>query len=207
MTDDREAIESLIRAAFEAKDYERAATLAIEHYGPELLGFLVSHLRDSDDAGEVFGQFSELFWKTLPSFEWRCSVRTWAYKLARRSASQFRRREQKHERGQPLSQLSRLTNLSLAVDRVRTGTVAYKRTAVKDRFQQLREQLDPDDQTLLVLRVDRDLSWLEIAEVMLGDDATPTEDALKTEAARLRKRFQIAKDKLRSMAEEAGLLE
>jgi hypothetical protein len=42
---------------------------------------------------------------------------------------------------------------------------------------------------------------------MLGDEASPNEEQLKTEAARLRKRFQHAKDRLRKMAEEAGLLE
>jgi RNA polymerase sigma-70 factor (ECF subfamily) len=78
---------------------------------------------------------------------------------------------------------------------------------VKDRFQQLREQLPEDDQTLLVLRVDRGLSWLELAEVMLGDDAPASDEQLKTEAARLRQRFQAAKHRLRKLVEEAGLLE
>lgn len=202
--DERDATEELIRAAFDAQDFERAATLAVERYGAELLGFLVGHMRDADAAGDVFQQWSELFWRTLPSFEWRCSVRTWAYKLARRTAGHYRKREHKHGGGQGLTNLSRL---SIAVERVRTATVAYKRTDVKDRFQQLREQLDEEDQTLLMLRVDRGLSWLELAEVMLGEEATPSEEQLKTEAARLRKRFQHAKDTLRKMAEEAGLLE
>src|SRR5262245_48562667 len=163
MTEENDSIEQAIRAAFDAGDHERAATLTIENYGQELLGFLISHMRNADDASEAFAQFSEVFWKTLPEFEWRCSARTWAYKLARRAASQFRRREHKHAVLQPLSQLSQ------AVDRVRTATVAYQRTAVKDRFQQLRDQLAPEDQMLLVLRVDRGLSWLELAEIMLGE--------------------------------------
>ena len=204
MSEDREAIEKLIRAAFDAQDYEHAATLTIEHYGAELLGFLVSHMRNTEDASEVFGEFSEQFWKTLPSFEWRCSARTWAYTLARRAASHYRKRERRHGIDQPLTQLSRL---SIAVERVRTATVAFKRTEVKDRFQELREQLEPEDQTLLILRVDRGLSWLELAEIMLGSEAAPSEEQLKTEAARLRKRFQHAKERLRGLVEEAGLLE
>ncbi|MGD8863761.1 MAG: sigma-70 family RNA polymerase sigma factor [Myxococcales bacterium] len=202
MHDEREAIEAQIRTAFDARDFERAATLAIEHYGPELLGFLVSHMGDADAAGDVFAQFSEDFWKTLPRFEWRCSVRTWAYKLARRAASQHRRREHKHDRNAPLTGASRL---SQAVERVRTATVAYRRTDVKDRFQALRARLPEEDQTVLILRVDRRLSWLELAEVFLGDE-TIEPDALKKEAARLRKRFQLAKDRLKKMAEEEGLL-
>lgn len=207
MSDEREALEQRIRQAFEAGDHERAATLTIEAYGGEILGFLAAHLGDADEAGEVFAQFSEDFWKTLPSFQWRCSARTWAYKLARRAASHQRRREKKHGRNQPLTGASRL---SQAVARVRTATVAYKRTDVKDRFQALREQLPAEDQTVLILRVDRGLSWLELAEVMLGegadDGAAPSDEDLKKEAARLRKRFQIAKDRLKEMARAEGLL-
>lgn len=204
MNDDRQAIENLIRAACDAGDHERAATLAIEHYGPELMGFVVNHMRDADEAGEVFAQFSELFWTTLPKFQWRCTARTWAYKLLRQSAAQYRRSERKHQRQQPLSHLSRL---SVAVARVRTATAAYMRTEVKDGLQALRDQLPPEDQQLLVLRVDRGLDFLQLAEIMLDSEMTPTPEQLKTEAARLRKRFQLAKQRLRAMAEQAGLLE
>jgi RNA polymerase sigma-70 factor (ECF subfamily) len=40
---------------------------------------------------------------------------------------------------------------------VRTQTLTYLRTQVKDRMAQLREELPTDDQTLLVLRVDKQL--------------------------------------------------
>jgi RNA polymerase sigma-70 factor (ECF subfamily) len=131
-------------------------------------------------------------------------VRTWAYTLARRTAGHYRRRERRNDAGQPLTQLSRL---SVAVERVRTATLAYRRTDVKDRFQELREQLAEEDQTVLILRIDRGLSWLELAQIMLGEETTPSEEQLKPEAARLRKRFQHAKERLRQLAEEAGLLE
>jgi RNA polymerase sigma-70 factor (ECF subfamily) len=196
--------ETLIRNACEARRYERAATLTIEHYGPELLGFLTSQLRDEEAADEVFAEFSAAFWEGLPRFEWRCSVRTWAYKLARRTAGRHRKRARRDARLQPLTQLSQL---SQAVERVRSATRAYKRTAVKDRFQELRAALPEEDQALLVLRVDRGLSWLELAEVMLDNEAEPTELRLKTEAARLRKRFQLAKERLRELVAQAGLLE
>lgn len=203
MSDANEVTEALIRGACDAQNFERAAALAVERYGAELLGFLVAHMRDADAASEVFQQWSEAFWRALPSFEWRCSARTWAYKLARRTAGHYRKRERRRA-GVPLAHLSQL---SVAVERVRTATVAYKRTNVKDRFQELRDQLSEEDQTLLVLRIDRGLSWLELAEVMLGEEVKPTDEQLKTEAARLRKRLQHAKERLRKMAEEAGLLD
>lgn len=204
MDPDRDAIERQIREAFDAGDQQRAATLTIEHYGPELYGFLVVSMRNTDDAGEAFAQFSEAFWRALPTFEWRCSARTFAYKLLRNAAADYHRRERKHDRDRPLSQLSML---SVAVERLRTATAAYKRTEIKDAFRLLVEQLPDDDQQLIVLRIDRGLDFLEIAEVMLGDEAAPTSEQLKTEAGRLRKRFQLAKERLKVLAEDAGLLQ
>lgn len=197
-------IERLIRDAFDARSFERAATLTIEYYGPELLGFLTSHLHDDESASEVFADFSEALWKALPAFEWRCSIRTFAYKLARRTAGHYRKGARRRERLQLRPELSELSG---AVDRLRTATAAYKRTDVQLRFQVLRAKLPEEDQMLLVLRVDRGLSWLELAEVALADELSPDPKRLKTEAARLRKRFQFAKERLRAMIEEAGLLD
>jgi RNA polymerase sigma-70 factor (ECF subfamily) len=57
---------------------------------------------------------------------------------------------------------------------------------------------------LLLLRVDRDLGWNEIAEI-LGDDSD--DDAARTRAAaRLRQQFQTLKTRLRDLAIEQGLL-
>lgn len=50
---------------------------------------------------------------------------------------------------------------------------------------------------LLVLRVDKDLAWNELARVMHPEEAEPLdEEGLKREAARLRKRFQHVKERL-----------
>lgn len=197
-------VEKLVRDAFDARQYERAATLTIEYYGPELLGFLVGYLRDADAASEVFADFSEAFWKALPAFELRCSIRTFAYKIARRTAGHYRDGAQRRRRAHVPSELTALTG---AVERVRTATVVYLRTEIKDQFQQLRASLPEEDQLLLVLRVDRGLSWIELAEVVLADEPAPDAERLKTEAARLRKRFQLAKERLRALVEAAGLLE
>jgi hypothetical protein len=56
-----------------------------------------------------------------------------------------------------------------------------------------------------VLRVDRDLPWEELARIFL-DEESPGEEALRRESARLRKRFQLVKGRLREMARAAGLL-
>jgi len=203
MNQTHDAIEAEVRAAWEARDHERAVALVIERYGPELLAFLTSLTRDAVVASDVFSEFSENLWRSWPRFEWRCSVRTWSYTLVRRTASHHRERNRKHEHNRTLTPPSQL---SLAVERLRTATLAHRRTDVKNRFQELRAQLSEEDQSLLILRVDRGLSWLELAGIFLNDESASPE-LQKTEAARLRKRFQLAKERLRALVEQAGLLE
>ena len=90
---------------------------------------------------------------------------------------------------------------------VRTTTAVHMRTEVKSRVAELRDSLAPEDRELLMLRVDRNLSWMDLATVLRGEDDAPLDgEGQKREAARLRKRFQIVKDRLREMARKQGLL-
>src|SRR5262249_52746389 len=58
------------------------ATLAIESYGPDVLGFLAAILHDQADAGDAFAQACENLWRGLPRFEARSAIKTWFYTLA-----------------------------------------------------------------------------------------------------------------------------
>jgi RNA polymerase sigma-70 factor, ECF subfamily len=89
---------------------------------------------------------------------------------------------------------------------VRSRTLMHLRTEVKDEFQKLREELDPDEQTLLVLRIDRGLGWTEIAEIMADPGELEDPKARERSSARLRQRFQKLKQRLRDLAEARGLL-
>ena len=62
---------------------------------------------------------------------------------------------------------------------------------------------DPDDQSLLVLRLDRKMRWEDIAHIFLGGE--PDAAAVTRESARLRKRFAQVKSVLREKAQAAGL--
>jgi RNA polymerase sigma-70 factor (ECF subfamily) len=192
-----------IRRAFDAGDLELAATRALETHGSEILSFLVARLRSMSEGQEAFSMFAEDLWRGLPAFGWRCSVRTWAYSLARNAANRHVVVAQRRpERNLALSQHA---SVSQAVERVRSATQIHQRTDVKDRVRALREQLEPDDQMLLLLRVDRDLSWRDTAIAMCSE--TDLDDAaIEREAVKLRKRFERVKADLRRMAEEAGLL-
>ena len=71
----------------------------------------------------------------------------------------------------------------------------------------LREKLSLDEQALLNLRIDREMSWRDVALVMLGNQADHDEDSIKSESNACRKRFERTKAKLRDLADSAGLLD
>jgi RNA polymerase sigma-70 factor (ECF subfamily) len=89
---------------------------------------------------------------------------------------------------------------------VRTETLPFLRTQTKTRLQALRDELPEEDRMILVLRVDRRLEWTELGRVLAGEDEPLDEAAAVREAARLRKRFQLVKERLREMAKREGLI-
>lgn len=195
-----EDVEARLRGLVGAGELEAAATCALESYGPELFGFLIHFMGSEPDASEVFSQTAEDFWRGLPSFGARCSVRTWLYVLGRHAAARFWR--------SPWQRAAQTggARLDSLVAGARTRTQPWLRTDVKDRWRALRESLAPDDRALLVLRVDRGLEWSDVARVILSrDDAAA--DELGREAARLRKRYHELKQELRERARAAGLLD
>ena len=90
------------------------------------------------------------------------------------------------------------------VAQARTATVDYLRTAVKDRLAEARASLADDDRELLYLRVDRQLTWREIAVILSGDDAGPEDDAVRKLDAALRKRFEAVKRRLKAKLDAPG---
>jgi len=189
-----------VRGLLQSRQLDPAATLALRTYGPELYGFLASQLGNEADTAEVFSQLAEDLWRGLPRFQWRCSLRTWLYLLARHATSRFR--------ASPWNRGGRTgdSKLDAQIAEVRSRTEPWLRTEVKDRLRRLRDSLAPEDRLLLVLRLDRQLAWNEVALVTLGEEAATAEE-LKKESARLRKRFQDLKEELRVRARRAGLLE
>ncbi|MBV1859368.1 MAG: sigma-70 family RNA polymerase sigma factor [Nannocystaceae bacterium] len=191
-----DGIELSIRRSWDAGDMEAAATLAIRSYGPELLGYLHAMLHTTDP-DELFSTLCEQLWRHLPSFRWESSVRTWAYVVARNLA----RGEARAAAG-PRGKVEGLreTHASRIAADVRSTTAIHLRTDSKDALQRIRDGLDPDDRTLLILRVDRGMAWRDIVAV-LGADGPPGDDPAKA-AAGLRKRFERLKERLRrEMAE------
>jgi RNA polymerase sigma-70 factor (ECF subfamily) len=196
-------LESQIRSALESTDLTAAATHTLKGYGPEILGYLLGRLRDETLASEAFAMFAEDLWRSLPALTLTATMRAYAYALARNAANRLLDRQvRKQHKGVPLSDAEVWSRVAAEV---RSGTLPHLQTTVKDKVHALRQQLSEEEQTLLTLRVDRDLSWPEIAVVYAGGEPLDDETLMR-EAARLRKRFETTKNRLRKLAQTAGVL-
>jgi RNA polymerase sigma-70 factor (ECF subfamily) len=197
---EREASERAIRALCEAGDHAAATTAALRDYGVELLGFLRALAGDHDLAAEAFAELCEDVWKALARFRWESSLRSWLYALARNALAQLRRDpRRRRERNLPLSIAPEMAAV------VRTVTREIQRTEVKDEFRLLREQLDPEEHEILLLRLDRNMAWKDIARIISGSGGGDAD--LDVRAAALRKRFERAKQRLKKLAVERGLIQ
>jgi RNA polymerase sigma-70 factor (ECF subfamily) len=192
--------ESVIRSLLLQGEYDAAVTRTIRRYGPEILGMMEARLRDAGRADEAFAWFSEDLWSSMKGFRGACSMRTWAHAVARNSTKRYVERALRFDPLRvPLSQVSQASALQVAP---LTPDSARKAEQMGARVEQLRAGLDEEEQALLTLRVDKGLDWREVALVFLYEGGTPSEGDLVRESARLRKRFQLVKRRLRSQASE-----
>jgi RNA polymerase sigma-70 factor (ECF subfamily) len=202
----RDRLEQEVRHLCESGSYEGAATEVLRGYGSEIFGFLVAIHPSEADASDAFSELAEAIWRGLPRFAWESSVRTWAYAVARNITRTRKRNAARRDRRVVGGSDSVVQEVA---ERVRTQTKAFLRTENKTRLQALRDSLPEEDRMLLVLRVDRGLAWNELARILSEGDGSdaPDDVALAKEAARLRKRFQLVKERLRELAKREGLLE
>ncbi len=194
MTETPDVFDARLRTMIDDGEIERATAETLRTYGPELIGWLCSTL-DEADAHEAFSWLSEQLWKSVGRWAGRCSMRTWCYMLARHAMVRIR--------AQPRRQhellVSQVPSIAHAVTHV-WNTSRANAIRVQDVYVEIRKMLEDEDQTLLVLRVDRDLAWKDIAIVLLGEAASP--DDVTTKAATLRKQFERVKERLRALAAE-----
>lgn len=202
MLGDPSSLERRIRRHHERGELKEAATAAIEGFGPEILGFLVAVVRDEPSAGEVFTQCCEELWARVASFSWQTSFRAWLYGLAW-SAWQRLRREPHFRKTVSLPEDPELT---AAEQRARTIELPRTQSPLEEAAARLRETLNPEDHAFLVLRIDRQMSWDEIAVVMLGNEEPPDRDAVTRKAAELQERWERVTEELKRLARENNLI-
>ncbi len=186
--------EALIQAALKQGQEQEAIRLAVVSYGPELLNFLAAVHSSQEQAAEVFAEASADLVRSLGSFRGDCRFSTWFYAIAKNASRRYFK-DPYQKRKVALSQSGDLPAP------VRTTTAAFLKTEWKDKLRALRDSLDPDDRALLVLRVDRRMTWSQIAMVL--EPQKPSEAV----NAKLRKRFERIKEKLREEAIQSGWLQ
>lgn len=183
----RAELESRVQGCLAEGRLREAFELGAEGYGAEVLGYLHALLRDETLARDAFDALLEQVWLGLASFEGRSSFRTWMYALAFRQAAR-QRRTLRRRREQPLGSQHELPASE------RQSTALHRRTEARDWLARTRAELGASEQSLLILRIDRELGWDEIGAVV----GVP--------AASLRKRFERIKARLRAAAARDGML-
>jgi DNA-directed RNA polymerase specialized sigma24 family protein len=135
-----ESTEEILRRDWDARAYDRVATRAIDAYGAEIVGVLAVQLRSSSDAHEAYSMFIEDLWRGLPDFQWRCSFRAWAHKLARNAGARWvKAGARRPERNIPLSNVS---DVSAVAARARTSTAVHLRTEVRSAVTSCRTPIE-----------------------------------------------------------------
>ena len=177
-------IETRIRVVMAYADWRTATKLVLDVYGAELFGFAMALTADEIHAEDVFAHAAADVLRQLPNFRGDCSIRAWTYRLVRHA---WLRQLREPMRRQALAP-------ELAA-KTRTITQTFRRPEVKAALDAIRGDLGPEDQTLLILRVDRRLTWREIARVMSPPEVT-SHEAITMRAATLRKRFDRLKQEL-----------
>jgi len=175
-----------------------AADVLLSRLSPELRPFLHRLLRDVALADEAHSATCERLWRGLGTFRWECSLRSWSYIIARREANRCRMRHA--HAGAQETTLSKADQVAAS----RTSASGKASTTSRDQLESLRASLSDEDRDVVVLRVDRELAWKDIAAAFLeDDDASP--EAIEREAARLRQRFHAIRARLASaMGDRAG---
>jgi RNA polymerase sigma-70 factor, ECF subfamily len=204
-TSTSESIEAAAQAAFAAGNFEIVTETALRAYGDEIYSFILAQFHGNlGAADDAFSEFSEDLWRGLPAFQWRCTLRAWSYRLARSACSHYRRSPyNRAERRAPIGVSEIVDHLG---QQARSSTQVHLRTDVKDKVRELREQLSPSDRDLLILRVDRGLSWREVVFALHGEEDPPANADLPRLEANVRQHFADIKKHLRDLAKAAGLL-
>lgn len=166
----------------------------MDRYGPQIYGFLrASH--GTVAADEIFGIFVESVARTFATdgqhskFREEASVRTWAYALARTATLRYQRTESRRR--------ALFTPMENHPSVMELGAGAASTTSLQTRAEALRAQLAPEERELLILRVDRGFRFRDIASIL--EPALPESELGRVEA-RLRKRFETVRRRLRALA-------
>jgi RNA polymerase sigma-70 factor, ECF subfamily len=187
-------LDERVRDLLSAGQVSAAAGEVMRELGPSVSRYLRSIVREEADADEAFSSFAEALLRGLARFRGESAVKTWVFRLALHEAFDVRATPWRR-RARRLA----TAEASALVDEIR-GSTAPRLERQRLAVDRLRQQLGPEEQALLVMRVDQELSWAEIADILAGSG----EDV---SLAALSKRYERIRKRLEELARRGGLLE
>ena len=186
--------EALIVMQCERANFAHATRLILRQYANEVRAFLRSRTRTRVSMEEVYSVFSEDVFRGLPRFRFQGRVRSWLYVVARNALarhSKINRRWRTRHLSAELDELAPEARRSLSA---RSGDLA--------QLEQLMGGLDAADRRLVEQRLVLSMAWRDIAIEQLRQRRTATNSEIDRESARLRKRFQLLLQQLRTRLAE-----
>lgn len=184
-----------------------AVVAVLQAYGEPITGFLFNQLRAEERVDEVFSQFSLDLVRGLPRFAFECTIRTWAFTLARNAL--YRHLKDPNRRPEYHINLDSVSRISILSKKVSSETLTIFRTRIRDHVAQMRAQLEDDDRLLLELYIDQEMPWNDVALVFLGatQDLDSDHTEVLKEANRLRQRYHRLRRKMKRAILAEGLLD
>lgn len=186
-------LEARLAALVPRGELAAATDALLTGYGAEIRSYLHALIGDPEAAEDAYSTFAVNVWRGLATWRREGTARAWAYRVAWNAASRHHRDPWRRRRVQlPTGAASRLAALPVS-------SAPRSRERRLEALAELRTALAPAERTLLILKVDRGLSWSEAAVVLAaeGEPAAP---------AALRKRFERLVRKLARLAAARGLV-
>ncbi len=182
---------------------ESCTRALLTEHGAEVFSFLRAVCGSEHEAREVFREFTDEVFRALPRSHDAITPRIWAYRLAERAR---RRKELSQRPTATRVSPNRVPNFDQLVGAMKTSPPLRAADERREKIKRLRVLLAPADRALLVLRVDRQVSWSDLAWVVNSEAEFSDSARLEWLGKEARKEFQRVKARLRLLAAAEGLL-
>jgi RNA polymerase sigma-70 factor, ECF subfamily len=182
-------VERQLRALHGQGKFEEVAVIALRTYQAEVLRWLRNSVRDEVAAQEIWSICLENFWKILPAFRFEASIRNLLYRLARFATYGYFRGRQREQLA-PESLLDSHAAPDLA------ETDERFTTEIRNELKQLCEGLTIKQRMILMLKVEQEMSWDDIARIMSKPGELLMGEAFRREVVNLRQQFSRLKQEL-----------
>lgn len=170
---------------------------ALHALGPAVKGYLSRMMRNPMDAEDVWQETQLAAVRGRDQLRDVEKLRGWVYGIARNCAKEALRKR--------LPVGDDASDLDDAVEALARGPKTWwRRTSNKSTLRDLIDELPLDLKTLVVLRVDRELDWEEVAEAFAEELGT-TRTGKPMTAANARKMYDRVTDELRDEMRARGL--